>query len=716
MVLTGSRFARAALTTLLTASLGLQLAACSSDGTPVEVVEPTGSTTSSGTGSATGGTTGTTSTTSGDATTGGGQDTTSGGDTDSTGADTGGQDTGTTGSDPCGGTCDDGNNCTKDVCYSDGTCEHLAETKEGCVPTLIITDPPRAAWLLQADSVPVKGTAVSLQGAGKLSFGGIEIPVAVDGAFESAIAFPEHGVNLVVAEYADSVGKARHVQSFVMGQFFYDVLDGPKEDAKVDNGLTVFLGAELWDDDDTSDLDDVASFVHKALEGIDIVSLIPTPLTPEGEEPGFGWCSWSVTVSDIDYSIQDVDVKTTNGGLILQVELTNISVSFAAIAPAFACPDAIGSASTDLATGDVVAKIALLPSGEIKVTVDPADVSIVIGELDFDITEGATSWLDFLFNWFSGSIENWFETGVENALVEVVAPLVSGLLDGIGTWVQTFDIPPFLGGSQPVSVTAVVSPSFLSLEPSGAVIGLGVSATTPKGASWLAAPGSLARFGCFDGVEPPLDIPKDKPVTMAVHDDVLNQALFAAWWGGILNVQVDESLVQVFVPDLEVEGLEITVDPKSPPIVTSCVIDGQTHLQIGDMRVLTTFDVNGEPAAIEALVTASFEASISVAQAPGATLAIGFGIHDVHFLDFHLVGISGAIQGKEALLEELMRALVQNLIVEALGESAFEEFPIPQFDLSTFIPGLPPNTVLSFDPGELTRQHGYSIIEGAVTD
>ncbi|MFT7624114.1 MAG: hypothetical protein ACI9WU_003300, partial [Myxococcota bacterium] len=277
------------------------------------------------------------------------------------------------------------------------------------------------------------------------------------------------------------------------------------------------------------------------------------------------------------------------------------------------------------------------------------------------------------------------------------------------------EIPPFLGGTTAVPVNIAVAPSYLQLDEDGATIGLALSGTTPKLIDYD-SPGSLARNGCFEDDEQPIALPKDAHVAIALHDDLFNQGFFAAWWGGILNVTIDAALLETLELDLPVEGLEVTIAPMLPPVLTSCTPNGKTRLQLGDVEVAASFEFNGGPAYVRAFVSGSFEVDVEVKAAEGATVEISFGVTDVTALDFEIVETTGAIEGAKNLLQLILTQIIEDVVVEQLAGGVFKNFPVPVFDLSTLIPGLPAQTVLTFDPGALHRDEGYIVLNGTVVD
>ena len=715
-------WSRSAVGVLVVLSACLIALGCGDDELPVTTGSPTtGNTTAD---ASTGGTDpGTTTGGIQDATTGTTDPGTTGGTDD---AGTTGSDPGGTGEDPGGTTggedvedtcnCNDGNPCTKDKCDDAGNCTHEPSTGAECAPTIKLTYPGRATTWGYTPTIAVEGEVTSPLGeVSKLTVNGIDVQ-ANGNSFGMTLPETQHGVNILSAQVTDAAGQATAVQSFLMGEGFYPVHESPSTDTLVTKGLVVYMGKSLWDDDDLTDVDDVATLAHLVLDNLDVGALIPQPLTSEGEEPGIGWCEWTVFVYDVTFDVYSVDVKPAPGGVFLSGTLTNLVIDFDAKAPDFLCPDAIGTATAATVTLGAFASIWLDANGKPQVVVADGDVDAVLGPLVFDITGGIVSGLDFILNWFDSQIAGWIELAVEDALVNSVSPMIGQLIDGVGTFVQGFEIPALLGITPAVQVEVAVEPSYIFLDNSGATIGLAISATTPGGISGVQAYGSLARNGCFDGDEPSLQIPKDSHVAVALHDDLLNQALFAAWWGGLLDVDIDVDKLADIQLDLPIDGLKVAVKNFLPPVMTSCTPNGKTQVQLGDVRIVASFDFNGAPASVEAFVSAAFEIELDVAAAPGSTVDITFGVSKPVALDFEIVSTTGSLDGAKNLLQIILTNVVEDVVLKSLSEGIFKSFPVPSFDLSTVIPGVPADTVLAFDPTDLKRLGGYVVLNGTVVD
>ena len=696
--------------------LSVLLLACGETNTVDNTPETTGGDSSAG------GTTATTpdeDATTGGATTADGEtsaDATTSGDTaggSTTGADTTTTGDATTGADGCGD-CSDQNECTKDVC-TDGVCEHLPLDKPECLPLLEVTEPPRAAQLLHSDTVVVTGKKRVHFPAGKFTFNGVTIKND-DNEF-SVEMFPDHGVNPITIELEDAQeNRVKISQSFLMSEAYYDVTDGISESALVENGLVVYIGTSVFDDDDIGDVDDLATVAHLVLAGIDLMPLIPNPVTGESNSPGIGHCKWEVTVKDVTFKVGSVDIFPGIGGLTLAATITDLVVDFNAVAPGFACPDAGGTATSQTIQLSAFVQVFLKDGNQVGVVLDTDDVSVSVSPPDFELTSGAASWFDFLANWFDDQLAALVETAVHAVLVGEVAPIIKDLLESISQYQASFTISPLLGVTQQTDVTLHVQPSYIDFQSVGAIVGLAVGASTPKGASWLTSPGSIARSGCFDGDEPSLSISTQSPVAMGVHDDLLNQALFAAWWGGVINVSVDAELLKGLIPELPLENLEVQLDPNLPPVITSCTVDGTTQLQIGDLRLQAVFDFGGKPAAMEAWVSAGVEVVLDAKQAPGATIDISFGVQNVTWLEFQLTAVTGEIQGSDEALAKIINTVVVDVLLETLSTGVFKSFPVPAFDLSKLLPGIPEGTALGIVPEAVERQAGYTVLRGTIED
>ena len=212
--------------------------------------------------------------------------------------------------------CDDSNSCTSDQCYQ-GDCKYLVTDDVGCALSVEIFDPARAATLIAESTVTVVGkVSAPAGGLEGLTINGAQIDLSPSGTFVHDIS-PKTGVNILVAEASDSFERtARIVQSFAHGQAV--LAPGSMNQPKfLSGGLLAWLDREVFDDDDVSDLDDIATLIYDIIEGFDLNEALPDPLLEDEDKPSFGWCTWDVGVSDISLDLDDIALYPVLDGLAL---------------------------------------------------------------------------------------------------------------------------------------------------------------------------------------------------------------------------------------------------------------------------------------------------------------------------------------------------------------------------------------------------------------
>lgn len=610
---------------------------------------------------------------------------------------------------PCD--CDDGNPCTKDVCLGDGSCEFFTISSKECGPTLTVDTPERAAWIYGSGAITVAGTVTAPVGLDQLTVAGAPVtPSAVD-TYQTKVG-PSHGINSLVVRATDKKGVPRKVvQAFVAGDAFYPTTDGDANQASVTNGLVAYLGAEVFDDDDPSDADDLSTIVTLILESIDIAALIESA-TGEGAGPSALWCQWDVAITSVGYTVTDVDLVPVTGGLALAATIQNVTFAFAVTDPTFACPDAVGNAVIATVQAEATISLWLGADGSMKASVDAFFVEL--SDPAVDLTGGFASLFDWLVDWFSGPISNLVESAIEGAVLAKVAPALAAALETFASYETTLTVPSIMEVTPPIAVTVAVSPTDLAFTPQGATIGLGVGITVPKGVPSLEAVGSLARDGCFAGSPPSFVAPHDAPIVLAVHDDVINQLLFAAWWGGATHVDIPPSLLGALGTSEGIEKLSLKLAPLLPPVLTGCTPKGFLQLQLGDAGVSIDFELNGAPGGAEIFVSAALTANVVATPGPDGTVNLGIEILSLDVFDFQVMSASGFLVGSEPLIEVLVGTVVVDVIADKIAGGFAQSFPVPKFDLSKVLDTLPAGTSIGFAPKSLGRDGGYTVLSGGV--
>jgi hypothetical protein len=355
----------------------------------------------------------------------------------------------------------------------------------------------------------------------------------------------------------------------------------------------------------------------------------------------------------------------------------------------------------------------MAPGGPLLVKLK--SVAVKVDKAKFTFTNTAGKAFGWLANLFSGTVAGYVEDAVENAINEQVVPLVTQLITKLANFEQSVEIPPLPYIEKGITVTVQASPSHVDFSKDGAIVGLRISATAPQAYSWLSSMGSIARGGCLVNNHKNLAMPA-APMVIALHDDLLNQALFAAWWGGLANISIGEEFLAGLVPDFPVTDMSIQVDPWMPPVLTSCNSALGTQLQAGDIRLLITFSLNGAPSTIEVFANAVFTVSLDATAGENGSLNLNLSIDTVVDIDFHMVDITGAIDGSEAFIATLLEDVLGDMVIQAFTGGFMQSFPIPKLDIGGFVPGIAEGTFLSLKPTKIERQNAYLIITGKISD
>jgi hypothetical protein len=165
---------------------------------------------------------------------------------------------------------------------------------------------------------------------------------------------------------------------------------------------------------------------------------------------------------------------------------------------------------------------------------------------------------------------------------------------------------------------------------------------------------------------------------LGIGEDFLNQAFYAMWSGGLLEMSMDEddlgldmSELAVFMPGLS--ALTVQTSGALPPVVVPGTGSDLLDLQIGDLE-LSIYD--GEPIEQNLFlrVYVHLIADMSLETSTENALVIGIGDMDIWFDLVYPNARSQYAGDTEAFLAELMPLLVP-MLSDSLGE-----FPLPSLD------------------------------------
>ena len=606
--------------------------------------------------------------------------------------------------------CDDGDACTEDLCKA-GTCSNKPLTTPECTISVTIQSPPRGATLWEDKVVHVTGT-IATQGheITSATLNGHPFSVATNGGFD-AVTEAVVGLNLVEIKIEDTLDrKGRGLRAYLYGE----AIQPPGTPADVTlfhPGSKAWLDQEVLDDDDTGDLDDLATLAWTVLSNYDLNQFIPHPLFAEGEGPDFAWCEWDVDIDNVQYVVGPLDLDAVDGGLALSATLMDLSADVSAVADW--CPDAIGSIYADLVSIDAVVAISLTPSGAFAL--DLVSVDVTIDGISVDIVEGTGAWFDWLVNWFDGTISTLIEENLETYLPNSLLPMLDDLLTQFTSYDKEIPIPAIPGGTAGAPLNLSVWPSAVDFVPGGVTmdLDLGVAATKLIAHD---SPGSILRGDC-EGMDPgSFGLPTQDTVEAALAEDLVNQLLFALWWGGHMNVTLTDDLLGPVVEEFGITGLVLHVDPYLPPVITTCAAENGVEVQVGALKLSASLDMDGSAGALELFGHLRVEAEPFLTPGPDGLNHVGIKVIAVEALAAEVISSEGVVDGMDGLVESLLKVAVVDFLIGDYISEVLSAYPIPAVDLGAFIPGVPMGSEVTFDFQTLVPSKGFWLGGGAVVN
>ncbi len=609
--------------------------------------------------------------------------------------------------------CDDGDPCTIDVCNPDGSCGTEEGNTIACRPMIDVEYPPRGATI-QAGSpeelVTVIGTVSSLQGdIVELRLNDEAVTVEADGSFSHDVT-PAVGGNILVFETSDAADQTRRrVQSFLWGTQWVKPTEPVEGMAPA--GIAIYFSQEGLDDGDPSQpYNDLASLLGLAFAGFDTSAFFDAS-EAIASSAGFDIYLTSLDVNDTSLALDGID-----GGIALTAGLLDIEGDLVFDCTNLGClalgGDGTGGLTIDAIT--ITADVMLSVDAEShELIVDIQNANTSISGLDIYSNNG---WTNFLLNIAGSAITGGAVGDLENTLNDqlegVLAPLLSEGLQNFN-FSTSLDLPNIGNPEESITIDLItdfgdtdfhdgVAPPEPSPPQGGVIVlrGGGFSDGEPAHEGL----GFPLRNGCEIGPAA-VNLTRVASMEIGLHDDLINEILYGAWKGGLLEFPLPADLI----PDSNlVENLDVQVSGMLPPVGMDCST-GELLAHLGDIRIDASLDLLGEPVSFTSFTTAVVKVEISAEDGQ-----IGISIGELQSVETELnVNEDTAIDTEAALVGVLEGALIDGLI-GGLGGDSLGGIELPEIDLSDSL-GLPPGTaVIAIQIDQAVRQPGITVVQGSL--
>lgn len=289
-----------------------------------------------------------------------------------------------------------------------------------------------------------------------------------------------------------------------------------------------------------------------------------------------------------------------------------------------------------------------------------------------------------------------------------VSPMVEDLLNQFELELP-IPLPALPGSPGDVTITFKTALSAVHFSDTGGELGLLAGFMAPKGVDRDIL-GSILRMGCMGGPQVPPEFDSSEKMSLAAALDMVNELLFSIWWGGGLALTLDDSVLGGLSLDgFGVSNLNVSTTFLLPPILDDCTAKGMVELQVGDLLVDLSLTVLIAPVKISMYVSAALDATIF-----GQGNEIGLEVLGVTELGTQIMKIEGNLGPLAGMLdiEELIDNVLVPMILEQVSNLSLGSFPLPEIDLSSLLPGIPPGTTLSLTNLEIGMKSGYLLFGG----
>jgi hypothetical protein len=603
-------------------------------------------------------------------------------------------------------------------------CGSREVTVDGYGPVITIKYPERGATIMGKPAVNVTGNVVDpVSGVASFKINNFTVPLDENGDFTFPIS-AKQGLNLIVAVAEDPNGfKTLLVQSFYYSPVWYKVdINNPKS-AMIMDGLRFWLADEFFDKvpHDYSKPDNLSTVAEMALKSLDIGSFIPNPVASAGP--------YKVYVGPFSYSPPVIHIFPITQGILAEVHIYNVKVHVEANGSCKVlfidfCPDVSGTVKIEELQMWEGLNI-WAEDGKIKMSQYENFIGIYGLEVDID---GILGFLfGWIIDWFVGSYVQTLEETAMKMVDEQIKGITEGLLDQLSLN-QELAIPnPLDPNGAPVTLMLSSYIRDLKFCNAGVELKLDAAVLAPKKVNKNPL-GSIGRASCLKWVAEEFVMDQELFAIMGIHDDLINEVLFSAWYAGLLDMkipltqfvepgQLDDALKQFGLESFEqlgfsMEDMAVRTEFFLPPIITSCPdpYDQTLQMQIGDIYVELTTKILNEPVTMGMFISMAAEASIEIVTLPDGSQEIKLGIGKVDPIFAQITYMSDNLKGAEGFLSMIVQAILVPTLLEQFAENSLASFPIPVVNVSQLSNFLPPNMVWKFIIDKFWRELGYTAL------
>lgn len=557
------------------------------------------------------------------------------------------------------------------------------------------------------------------------------------------------GLSIITAEVADECGnRGVSAQSFLRSPSYYIPRSNAHPPARAAEGIIAHLNQEILDDGNRGDVDDLATVAWKVLTAIDLNDVIPNPIavSPDSNHDGqvdrktYGCVFWNETnyrtgyritkTGAFSYNAPRMDrIDAVSGGVHLVASIRNLRLPLKVWGNVdLQCAGEI-DAQVDgevLANSvDIDARVGIsLSGGTPSVSICDSCLSIGFNRFRIDVDWGILediglggllqSITDAIVDSFKPNIIELLEATVRDEIQPVLQDFLAGFSLDTG-----FDLPPPLGmrlnigsGIDGITfcgprVSGLSKPSACPASnpvPGWGELSLATQLYPSSRGNDIPVKGAIRRRAY-----PPSFSNTGRAFGLGLSDDLLNQMLWALWYGGGLSLGLDD-LADV-TGDLDLNGVELDLFAELPPVIMPGRNGYDIDIGVGDLYVDATVDL-GELLDVETEGSGVIKVEIYVSMLVGAEVRLNSSTNELSFamsddVEIYVQVVDIDDPGYQGVMSDLFAELL-GLVLPKLLDKMLTSFPIPEFDLGALSEHLS-DTIWSLHNGRIARENNGGI-------
>jgi hypothetical protein len=570
---------------------------------------------------------------------------------------------------------------------------------DGLPPEVTVSFPARGEMVQRNPSQPltIQGTVRDLVSPiTDLVVNGQPVTPDAGGAFSVPMS-AAWGTNLIEVSAVDAAGNVRQLaQSFHLASAYKRVSPSRTVSGRIPDGLLAHLGQAALDDD-ASDVDDLATIAKLALQNINVASLIPSPATTYASDCWLATGRLHLHVDRVRYGTPVVDLEARSGGLYANITIPSVVVDMHTSGDV--CDIGISVSGSATASSITVGGFLAVSSsgGNAVVTMPSAAVNIAGLHINLSLPSIIDWAVDGIINLFRGAITSRLESAFRDVVRQQVPGVAEDFLNALDLSTG-FDLPA------PLSTHLSISTGLgtLAFSPGGGLLGLSTAVyATP-------ARSPEPRGGILQESRTTPTFSASRSLGVGLAYDLLNQALYSAWYGGALNLD----LADFFDGQLGGSGVTLaaTANPLLPPVVRpSGNAAYPVEIQIGDLGV--DLDLSGIPNLpnVQSTIYAYAVLQANVTISPAGALQLTIAPNPDVTLDVQS-SLDAVVD--PTLLRDALETIIHAYLPQVVGD-VIGGIPLPTIDLSAISGGfLPQNIVLGLGRAQTRFHSSYLILEG----